>query len=120
LRATARVTSEVLLKHGFCGSHPQPRSERPYTVNAALRRDSVTAHGARAAAGDASNRISRNLYGKLPAGDRLPPRAWRSRLRRGPQHTTKRRSLRAFLYLVFAVIEPSRTNKPAPRPLLSR
>jgi hypothetical protein len=28
--------------------------------------------------------------------------------------------LRAFLYLVFAVIEPSRTNKPAPRPLLSR
>jgi hypothetical protein len=26
----------------------------------------------------------------------------------------------AFLYLVFGVIEPSRTNKPAPRPLLSR
>jgi len=25
-----------------------------------------------------------------------------------------------FLYLVFAVIEPSRTNKPAARPLLSR
>src|SRR2546430_13560411 len=34
--------------------------------------------------------------------------------------TAKRRTLRAFLYLVFAVIEPSRTNKPAPRPLLSR
>src|SRR6266487_347412 len=28
--------------------------------------------------------------------------------------TAKRRTLRAFLYLVFAVIEPSRTNKPAP------
>jgi hypothetical protein len=33
--------------------------------------------------------------------------------------TAKRGTLRAFLYLVFAVIEPS-TNKPAPRPLLSR
>jgi hypothetical protein len=32
----------------------------------------------------------------------------------------KRRTLRAFLYFVFAVIEPSRTNKPTPRPLLSR
>jgi hypothetical protein len=34
----------------------------------------------------------------------------------------QRRTLKTFLYLVlvFAVIEPSRTNKPAPRPLLSR
>jgi hypothetical protein len=45
--------------------------------------------------------------------------SWSNSTRFGAIWGAQRRTLKTF-FLVFAVIEPSRMNKPAPRPLLSR